>query len=94
MLGSSGLGVSIDNPIAPPQIMLEVQRLRGFDDRTAYGKWHMGPGMVIAMPEPGKVLIEAEAHGLDALAIGHVSKLPGIRIKNMGAVQAEEWLNF
>ncbi len=94
MLEPSGLGVTLDSPITPPKIMLEVQRLRGFDDEKAYGKWHMGSGMVIATPEPEKVLAEAAQAGVVAQAIGQVTDEPGIRIKNRGAVQNEEWLSF
>jgi phosphoribosylformylglycinamidine cyclo-ligase len=94
MLEPSGLGVTIDNPIEPPRIMLEVQKLRGFSDEQAYGKWHMGPGMVIATPEPEKILAEAENHGLVAKIIGQVTDEPGIRISNRGAVQDAEWLSF
>jgi phosphoribosylformylglycinamidine cyclo-ligase len=94
MLEPSGLGVTIDSPIEPPRIMLEVQRLRGFSDEQAYGKWHMGPGMVIATPEPEKVLAEAKRHGLVAKTIGQVTDEPGIRISNRGAAQDAEWLNF
>lgn len=94
MLEPSGLGVKIDTPIAPPRIMTEVQKLREFPDEKAYGKWHMGPGMVIATPEPEKVLAEAESHGLVAQSIGHVTDKPGIRIRNRGAIQDEEWLTF
>lgn len=94
MLEPSGLGVTIDNPIDPPRIMTEVQKLRGFSDEKAYGKWHMGAGMVIATSEPDRVLAEAESHGLTAQAIGQITDEPGIRIKNRGAVQDEEWLTF
>lgn len=94
MLEPSGLGVTIDNPIDPPRIMTEVQKLRGFSDETAYGKWHLGAGMVIATPEPAKVLAEAESSGLVVKAIGQVDDEPGIRIKNKGAQQNEEWLVF
>lgn len=94
MLEPSGLGVTIDKPINPPKIMLEVQRLSGFSDEKAYGKWHMGPGMVIASPEPEKVLAEAEAQGILAQEIGQVTDEHGIRIRNRGAIQNEEWLNF
>ena len=94
MLEPSGLGVTIDTPIEPPRIMTEVQKLRGFSDEIAYGKWHLGSGMVIATPEPEKVLAEAESHGLVAQSIGQVTDEPGIRIKNRGAVQDEEWLAF
>lgn len=94
MLEPSGLGVTIDDPITPPQIMLEVQRLREFTDEKAYGKWHMGPGMVIATPEPEKVLSEAESNGITAKRIGTVTDEPGIRLRNKGAHQQDEWLSF
>ena len=94
MLEPSGLGVTIGDPIDPPRIMTEVQKLRGFSDDKAYGKWHLGTGMVIATPEPAKVLAEAENNGLVAKAIGQVTDEPGIRIKNRGAVQDVEWLSF
>ncbi|HSX52923.1 MAG TPA: AIR synthase-related protein [Patescibacteria group bacterium] len=94
MLKPSELGVTISDPIEPPRIMLEVQRLREFSDEKAYGKWHLGPGMVIATPEPNKVLAEAQAQGIVAQQIGQITDEPGIRIKNRGAVQDEEWLSF
>jgi phosphoribosylformylglycinamidine cyclo-ligase len=94
MLEPAGLGVTIDNPIEPPEIMKHVQALRGFSDEEAYGKWHMGPGMVIATPEPSKVLAEAQARGLAAQEIGLVTDEPEIRINNRGAKQKEEWLTF
>lgn len=94
MLEASGLGITIDNPIDPPEIMRHVQELREFTDEKAYSKWHMGPGMVIATSEPEKVLATAQNHGLEAQAIGQVTEEPGIRIRNRGAVQDEEWLNF
>jgi len=92
MLEPSGLGVTIDSPLEPPRIMLEVQKLRDFSDEQAYSKWHMGAGMVISTPEPAKVLAEAENQGLVAKTIGQVTDEPGIRIKNRGAVGNEEWL--
>jgi phosphoribosylformylglycinamidine cyclo-ligase len=94
MLEPSGLGVTIDSPIDPPRLMTEVQKLREFSDEKAYGKWHMGAGMVIATPEPEKVLARAESHGLIAQPIGQVTDESGIRIRNRGAVQDTEWLNF
>lgn len=94
MLEPSGLGIDIDAPLQAPTIMLEAQRIRGFDDAKAYGKWHMGPGMVIVTPKPEKVLAEAQEQGIDAATIGSISDKPGIRIKNAGAEQKEEWLTF
>jgi phosphoribosylformylglycinamidine cyclo-ligase len=94
MLEPSGLGVEIADPIEPPEIMLKMQELRGFDDRTAYGKWHMGPGMVIATPEPKKVLEAAEAQGVVAKEIGRVTEKSGIRVRNKGVRQDSLWLDF
>ncbi len=94
MLEPSGLGAVIDEPIEPPKIMKHVQELRGFSDRKAYGKWHMGPGMVIATPDPEAVFEASANQGVSAQLIGHVDDKPGIRIKNMGAVGNEEWLEF
>lgn len=94
LLEPSGLGVVIDDPIEPPEIMKYVQWLGRFTDEEAYRKWHMGPGMVIATPEPGRVLAAAAEHGKDAKEIGYVTKEPGIRIKNRGAIQEEEWVQF
>lgn len=94
LLEPSGLGVTIDNPIEPPKIMLEVQRLRDLSDKKAYGTWHMGPGMVIATPEPEKVLAAAVENGISAKSIGYITDEPGIRVRNMGAQQRKEWLTF
>lgn len=84
MLEPSGHAVVIDEPIKPPEIMLAVQAIRGFSDKKTYGKWHMGPGMVLATPEPDKVLQEAGAAGIEAQRIGEVTKGPYIMIKNAG----------
>lgn len=94
MLEPSGLGAVIDEPITPPAIMKHVQELRGFSDRQAYGKWHMGPGMVIATPDSEAVFEASANQGVSAQLIGYVDDKPGIRIKNMGAVSDEEWLEF
>lgn len=94
MLEPSGLGAVIDDPIKPPAIMNHVQELRGFSDRQAYGKWHMGPGMVLATPDPESVFEASANKGVDAQLIGYVTNEPGIRIKNMGAKRDEEWLKF
>jgi len=94
MLEPSGLGIVIDNPISPPAIMLHIQQLRDFTDEQAYGRWHMGTGMVVITPEPDKVLAEAKRHNISAQAIGHVTDQSGIRIKNRGVQQRAEWLTF
>lgn len=94
LLRTNGLGITIDNPINPPEMMLFVQRLRGFDDRKAYGKWHMGPGMIVATTEPEVVISEATKIGKEARVISQVTDEPGIRIRNRGAMKDEEWLVF
>ena len=96
MLEPSGLGVAIDTPLEPPKIMLDAQRIRRFDDRTAYGKWHMGPGMVVVVPESeaDTVLAHAAASGIDADRIGMIDDKPGIQIRNRGIQQHNEWLEF
>lgn len=94
MLAPSGLGVEIADPVDVPKIMLAMQDIRGFSDKAAYGKWHMGPGMVIATPQPEKILEAAEARGVDAKEIGKVTQNPGIRIANRGAAGDGKWLEF
>jgi phosphoribosylformylglycinamidine cyclo-ligase len=94
MLEPSGHGATIDDPIEPPAIMKHVQELRDFTDKKAYGKWHMGPGMVVATPEPEKVLALAPDFGIDAKQIGYVTDDPMIKIKNRGVQQQKEWLIF
>jgi phosphoribosylformylglycinamidine cyclo-ligase len=94
MLEPSGYGAVICDPIDPPGIMLEVQEMRGFDDATAYGKWHMGPVMIVATPNPDEVIEAAQESGIEAQEIGCIDEQPGIKIKNRGAEQQEEWLHF
>ena len=94
LLEASGYGAAIDNPLEPPGIMREAQIISRFSDETAYGKWHMGPGMIVATPEPSKVIAVAEAHGVEAQEIGFVTKQPGIEIENRGAVREDGWLRF
>jgi phosphoribosylformylglycinamidine cyclo-ligase len=87
---SPGLGITIDKPISPPEMMLHVQNLRGFSDEKAYGKWHMGPGLVVATPDSEKVIAVAQERGITALEIGIITDEPGIRILNMGAMKENE----
>lgn len=94
LLRAPGLGVTIDDPFDVPEAMLHVQGLRGFDDRKAYSKWHMGPGMIVATTSEKAVVTEAAKLGIGAKVIGQITDEPGIRIKNRGAIQDEEWLKF
>jgi phosphoribosylformylglycinamidine cyclo-ligase len=90
----TGGGVTIDDPIESPRIMKHAQNLRGFTDREAYGKWHMGPGMIIATNDPETVLAEARKYEIIAKDIGSVDSHGEIRILNRGDRQQEEWLVF
>lgn len=95
MLGDSGLGITIDDPIEPPAIFGLVQEIAGFSDEKTYKKFHMGPGGVIATSEPAKVLAHLHESGLEgSKIIGEITDEPGIRIKNRGALQDKEWLEF
>jgi len=94
MLEPSGLGITIDKPIEPPEMMKRMQLLCDLDDASAYHQWHWGPGMVVVGSEPDKVIAEAAKFGIAAQEIGQVTDEPGIRILNKGAVQDEEWLRF
>jgi len=54
----------------------------------------MGQGMVIATSEPDAVLEAAENYGIRAKEIGLVTKTPLIKIRNQGAGNDSEWLEF
>lgn len=60
MLEPSDLGAAITTPQDLPPIMEFVHGLSDFSDETAYGKWHMGSGMVIASPDPQAILDHAK----------------------------------
>lgn len=94
MLEPSSYGAVIDSLMQPPEIMSLVQRLGEVPDKDAYGYWHMGPGMIIATPEPEKVLEIAAIEGLSAKQIGAVVQSPIISIKSQGAMHPDRWINF
>jgi phosphoribosylformylglycinamidine cyclo-ligase len=99
MLEATGYGAIIDQPIEPPPIMNHVQKLASMPDRDAYGKWHMGSGMVVATPDPEAAIATATAHGIEAQVIGEVmqNRGPQVTIHNRGHMQKytnEEWLHF
>ncbi len=100
LLEPSGYGALIDNPIDVPDIMLEAQSAAIYSDEDAYSRWHMGPGMILAVPreESDTVLEVAEAAGYDPHEIGKVTESPGIRMRNCGLVggakKKHRWLKF
>jgi phosphoribosylformylglycinamidine cyclo-ligase len=81
MLKPTRLGAIIDNPYFPSDFMLHLQLIGGVSDKEAYKTWNMGQGMIIATPEPYKVIGIAK----EAKIIGKVTSQPGaIIIKNKG----------
>lgn len=84
MLQASGLGADIENPFSPSAMMQYVQEKAGIADSEAYTVWNMGQGMIVATPEPAKVIELARNHGVRARAIGEVVKQPGITIRSRG----------
>lgn len=96
MLEASGHGAILrqSEAITPPQLMKHVQDIRNFDDKTAYGKWHMGPGMIVVTTDPETVIETAATHGVIAAQIGKVAARPTISIKSQGARTPGSWLHF
>ncbi|MDE1865175.1 MAG: hypothetical protein KGH94_00855 [Candidatus Micrarchaeota archaeon] len=94
MLKPSGLGANISNPFWPPDIMHHLQEIGRVRDREAYTTWNMGQGMIMATPEPDKVVKIANRHGISAKQIGEVAKSPKIVIKNYGYEDLKRELEF
>ncbi|HEV7454362.1 MAG TPA: AIR synthase-related protein [Candidatus Saccharimonadales bacterium] len=95
VLRASGLGAVIDDPFTPCDLMLHCQELGNVADKEAYGTWNMGQGMILATPEPDAVIQVAQAHGINAKVIGHMTQESGIRLKNKGRwAQKQEWVTF
>lgn len=91
MLKPSGLGAIIDNPFEPSGIMKYIQAIGSVTDREAYKTWNMGQGMIIASPDPHRVIDVAKNHEIEAKQIGHITRDSGIRIKNMGATNSKSF---
>lgn len=89
MLKPSGLGVMIDAPFEPSDFMLYTQALGNVADYEACRTWNMGQGMIVATPNPNGVVDVAASHNIRGKQIGYVTKEPGIRIKNRGAMNPE-----
>lgn len=93
-LEPSGYGAIIDKPIVPLPLMQEVQRIAGVSDEEIYRALNMGTGLIGITDEPDKMIEVAAEFGIEAQEIGEVTKKPGIRIRNQGAVKEQEWLTF
>ncbi len=84
MLKPSGLGANISDPFTPFPLMFHCQEIGGVTDREAYSTWNMGQGMVIATPEPSKVIGIADDWNINAKVIGEVVRDHSITIKDRG----------
>ncbi len=94
MLEPSGLGAYITHPQELPLIMEFLHGLSGFSDEKAYGKWHMGSGMIISSSDPQAILDLAQKRGFKAQVIGVVTRDPAIKIVSQGVQQRGETLTF
>ena len=81
-----GLGTIIDEPFEPSEFVLDIQGLGNVSDFEAYKTWNMGQGMIVIAPKSGEVIRIARDYGIDAKEIGRVTKQPGIKIYNKGAL--------
>ncbi len=84
VLRRAKLGARLDNLFDPPEIMAYCQRLGGISDHDAYRAWNMGQGMALITPEPGKVLAEAKAKGVEAQVAGEIVAEPRVTIVSKG----------
>jgi len=94
MLKPCGLGAEIEDPFEPSLIMKQIQEFGKVSDKEAYKTWNMGNGMVIATPEPSKVISIAKRQGINAKIIGGVIKDNVIFIKNCGSFARADFLEF
>lgn len=92
MLRGTELGAVIEDPIAPPAVMLHAQEAAGMSDEKAYTRWHMGSGMIAVTNEQGvDVIVEtARQAGVLAKPIGHITTRGVLQIKNMGVNQTSQ----
>ncbi len=93
-LKPSGLGALIDTPFAPPDVMLECQKLATISDKEAYSTWHMGQGMVLLSPEPEQVATIASEFNLTTQIIGRVVADPTIKIRSKGIQAPDKFITF
>jgi phosphoribosylformylglycinamidine cyclo-ligase len=80
LLRTAGAGAVISEPFEVPPAMKSLQNLAGISDEEAYHVWNMGTGMVVATPQPDKLVEIAEAHDISAKQIGEVISSPMILI--------------
>lgn len=93
-LKPSGLGAILDDPFSPPELMRHCQAIGDVSDREAYQTWCMGQGMALVTPDPDAVMAVARERDIGAHVIGHVTRRPGITIRNRGYWRETELLQF
>lgn len=88
------LGARIDDPFPPGDMVHYCQQLGKVTDEEAYRTWNMGQGMIIASPEPDKVIEVVKSFHLDAKVIGCVVSTSGTSIRSKGAFEKDKVLEF
>jgi len=94
MLKPSGLGADIYDPFGPCTAMAWLQKAGDVSDEEAYNTWNMGQGMIVATPDPEKVISIAKQHDITSKVVGVVTEDPGIRIKSKGHYKYDKTLEF
>ncbi len=95
ILKHTQLGAIIDQPIAPPAPMQELQRLGAVTDREAYTVWNMGLGMLLISDHPDDILAVAQQHAIPAQVIGHTTAAHStIQLTSAGVESPGQVLTF
>lgn len=94
MLRPSGFGADLTYLCPPSNVMKFIQKIGDVSDVEAYKTWNMGPGMIVATPNPTGVMEIASEYGIGSQIVGEVTKKPGIRIHSMGAFSLGKILEF
>ncbi len=76
VLKNPELGLQIDNPLTPQEMVLKLQKLGSVADAEAYKTWNMGMGMALIVDEADaeKVLNKAQEYGMPAQIVGKISR--------------------
>jgi len=94
MMKPSGLGIDLNDPFEPPDIMLEFQEKGDVKSKEAYRTWNMGNGFAVVTKDPDKVIELAKKHGIEAKIGGNVIDSKIIKIKDKGAFSKNKTLLF
>jgi phosphoribosylformylglycinamidine cyclo-ligase len=90
MLRPTKMGAHLEDLFRPFYLMSYAQEKGAVTDREAYRTWNMGQGMIIATPQPNKVIQVAREYGIEAKQLGAVIKKPTITLRNMGINNSEQ----